>query len=112
MRMTKVLVLALVMGVVGLTTVALAATITGTSHDDVLIGTPSKDTIKGLGGNDKIWGLAGKDTIVVDVKKDDEGKTKHLVFIGKNASEGELVGAAAGTPVPEETDTEPAGEGP
>ena len=36
----------------------------------------------------------GKDTIVVDVKKDDEGKVKHLTFIGK-VGEKELVGATA-----------------
>src|SRR6185295_6944771 len=36
----------------------------------------------------------GKDTITVDVKKDDEGKAKHLVFVGK-VGEGELVGAGA-----------------
>ncbi len=54
----------------------------------------------------------GKDTIVVDVKKDDEGKPKHLTFIGK-VGEKELVGAAA-APAGEDEDEapEPAGEGP
>jgi ATP-dependent Clp protease ATP-binding subunit ClpC len=55
--------------------------------------------------------FVGKDTIVVDVKKDDEGKAKHLIFTGK-VGEPELVGAGAGAPVPDEADTEPAGEGP
>ncbi len=54
----------------------------------------------------------GKDTIVVDVKKDDEGKVKHLTFIGK-VGEKELVGAAASPSGDEDEDSpEPAGEGP
>ncbi len=54
----------------------------------------------------------GKDTIVVDVKKDDEGKVKHLTFIGTNG-EPELVGAgAAADSGTEPTETEPTGKGP
>ncbi len=54
----------------------------------------------------------GKDTIVVDVKKDDEGKVKHLTFIGK-VGEKELVGAAAAPSGEDDEDSpEPAGEGP
>jgi ATP-dependent Clp protease ATP-binding subunit ClpC len=55
----------------------------------------------------------GKDTIVVDVKKDDEGKAKHLTFVG-SVGEPELVGAAAtaGGESPDEEQPEPAGEGP
>jgi len=55
----------------------------------------------------------GKDTIVVDVKKDDEGKVKHLSFIGM-VGEPELVAATASS-TPDESDDdqpEPAGEGP
>ncbi|HTQ40223.1 MAG TPA: ATP-dependent Clp protease ATP-binding subunit [Pirellulales bacterium] len=58
----------------------------------------------------------GKDTIVVDVKKDDEGKVKHLTFIGSIGEPAELVGAAASTPAESNTgdddQPEPAGEGP
>jgi ATP-dependent Clp protease ATP-binding subunit ClpC len=55
----------------------------------------------------------GKDTITVDVKKDDEGKAKHLVFVG-TVGEGELVGAGA---APAESaggssEAEPASKGP
>ena len=54
----------------------------------------------------------GKDTIVVDVKKDDEGKAKHLTFIGK-VGEKELVGAAAAPSSEDDEDSpEPAGKGP
>jgi ATP-dependent Clp protease ATP-binding subunit ClpC len=57
----------------------------------------------------------GKDTIVVDVKKDDEGKVKHLVFTGV-IGEPELVGAAApaadATTPDAEDAPEPASEGP
>jgi hypothetical protein len=50
----------------------LAPTLTGTSHDDVLVGTdgddvilagPGRDTIDGAGGNDVICGGRGNDTI-------------------------------------------------
>jgi ATP-dependent Clp protease ATP-binding subunit ClpC len=55
----------------------------------------------------------GKDTILVDVKKDDEGKPRHLTFIG-SVGEPELATAAAtsgdGDDSPEEP--EPAGKGP
>ena len=54
----------------------------------------------------------GKDTIVVDVKKDDEGKVKHLVFNGV-VGQPELVGAAATAAEEADDDQpEPAGEGP
>jgi ATP-dependent Clp protease ATP-binding subunit ClpC len=57
----------------------------------------------------------GKDTITVDVKKDDEGKAKHLVFVG-TVGEGELVGAGAPAASPESSggssEAEPAGKGP
>jgi ATP-dependent Clp protease ATP-binding subunit ClpC len=54
----------------------------------------------------------GKDTITVDVKKDDEGKAKHLTFVG-SVGEPELVGAAAGAgDKPDGEQPEPAGEGP
>ena len=54
----------------------------------------------------------GKDTIVVDVKKDDEGKVKHLIFIG-HVGEPELVAAAAsGAGDSSSEEPEPAGEGP
>ncbi len=53
----------------------------------------------------------GKDTILVDVKKDDDGKVKHLTFVGM-VGEPELVGAAA-VAVEENTgETEPASAGP
>ena len=56
----------------------------------------------------------GKDTIVVDVKKDDEGKAKHLTFTG-TVGEPELVaaGAAADSGDGESSDQqEPTGKGP
>jgi ATP-dependent Clp protease ATP-binding subunit ClpC len=54
----------------------------------------------------------GKHTITVDVKTDDEGKAKHLTFVG-TVGEPELVGAAAGTgDKPDDEQPEPAGEGP
>ncbi len=57
----------------------------------------------------------GKDTIVVDVKKDDEGKVKHLIFNGV-IGEPELVGAAAASDAAaddaDDDSPEPAGEGP
>ncbi|HEY2760717.1 MAG TPA: ATP-dependent Clp protease ATP-binding subunit, partial [Pirellulales bacterium] len=56
----------------------------------------------------------GKDTILVDVKKDDEGKVKHLTFIG-SVGEPELVAAGASSVEDDDasaSDTEPAGEGP
>jgi len=54
----------------------------------------------------------GKDTIVVDVKKDDEGKVKHLTFIG-TVGEPELVAATAASDAEESaSEAEPAGEGP
>jgi ATP-dependent Clp protease ATP-binding subunit ClpC len=58
----------------------------------------------------------GKDTITVDVKKDEEGKVKHLVFVG-TVGEGELVGAGAPAVTPAEgtdgsSESEPAGKGP
>jgi ATP-dependent Clp protease ATP-binding subunit ClpC len=59
--------------------------------------------------------FTGKDTIVVDVKKDDEGKVKHLTFTGVTG-EPELVGAAASSDVAaddaDDDSPEPAGEGP
>ncbi len=55
----------------------------------------------------------GKDTIVVDVKKDDEGKPQHLTFVG-SVGEPEMATAAAATSgggdSPDEP--EPAGKGP
>jgi ATP-dependent Clp protease ATP-binding subunit ClpC len=59
----------------------------------------------------------GKNTIVVDVKKDDEGKPKHLSFIGTVGEPAELVGAAAPaadavTPESDDDSPEPTGEGP
>jgi ATP-dependent Clp protease ATP-binding subunit ClpC len=59
----------------------------------------------------------GKDTITVDVKKDDEGKVKHLVFVGSVGEQPELVGAAAAASTPAEdtggsSEAEPAGKGP
>ncbi len=54
----------------------------------------------------------GKDTIVVDVKKDDEGKAKHLTFTG-TIGEPELVAAGATADSGDEpTETEPTGKGP
>src|SRR5262249_496662 len=57
----------------------------------------------------------GKDTITVDVKKDEEGKVNHLVFVG-SVGEGELGGAGAGATPAEgaagSSETEPAGKGP
>ena len=44
----------------------IAATIVGTSGDDVIRGTDGPDVVAGLGGNDRIWGLGG-DTAGVDV---------------------------------------------
>ncbi|MBN8868346.1 MAG: hypothetical protein J0H66_00525 [Solirubrobacterales bacterium] len=46
------------------------ATITGTSHRDVLKGTRKRDVIAGLGGNDVIKGLAGNDLICGGPGKD------------------------------------------
>ena len=40
-----------------------AATIVGTSGDEVLFGTPGRDGIVGLGGNDRIYGLDGADSL-------------------------------------------------
>lgn len=40
-----------------------AATIVGTTWDDVLVGTPGDDVIAGLGGDDVIEGLGGNDTL-------------------------------------------------
>ncbi|HZZ26436.1 MAG TPA: ATP-dependent Clp protease ATP-binding subunit [Pirellulales bacterium] len=40
----------------------------------------------------------GKDTIIVDVKKDDEGKVKHLTFTG-TVGEPQLVGTVGGTDI-------------
>jgi Ca2+-binding RTX toxin-like protein len=42
---------------------AIAATLTGTAHNDTLIGTPSADTIRGLAGNDSVWGRRGADLL-------------------------------------------------
>jgi ATP-dependent Clp protease ATP-binding subunit ClpC len=53
----------------------------------------------------------GKDTIVVDVKKDDEGKVKHLIFTG-TVGEPELVAAGSGSGDSASEEPEPAGEGP
>ena len=54
----------------------------------------------------------GKDTIVVDVKKDDEGKVKHLTFNGI-VGEPELVAAAASAGNGDaSSETEPASKGP
>ena len=46
-----------------------AATIVGTSGNDLLIGTPGDDVIVGLGGNDNIKGWGGKDRICADRPK-------------------------------------------
>src|SRR6476469_976260 len=40
-----------------------AASIAGTTGDDVLLGTPGPDVIAGLGGNDRIVGRAGRDLV-------------------------------------------------
>ncbi len=49
--------------VAGPTCNGLAATIVGTSGNDVLAGTAGDDVIVGLGGNDKINGKGGNDTL-------------------------------------------------
>jgi hypothetical protein len=43
---------------------ALAATIVGTSKNDVLRGTAKADTLIGKGGNDRLYGLGGNDTLI------------------------------------------------
>ena len=54
----------------------------------------------------------GKDTILVDVKKDDEGKPRHLTFIG-TVGEPELAAAATSASDGGSTDEpEPASKGP
>ena len=53
----------------------------------------------------------GKNTIIVDVKKDDEGKVKHLIFTG-TVGEPELVAAAASGDGDTSSEAEPAGKGP
>ncbi len=40
-----------------------AATVTGTTGDDVLFGTPGPDVIAALAGNDRVVGLAGRDLV-------------------------------------------------
>jgi ATP-dependent Clp protease ATP-binding subunit ClpC len=57
--------------------------------------------------------FAGKDTIVVDVKRDDEGKAKHLLFTGTSGEQELVAATAASAAAPEESsEAEPAGEGP
>ena len=40
-----------------------AATVSGTTGDDVLFGTPGPDVVAALAGNDRVYGLAGRDLI-------------------------------------------------
>ncbi|HEU4739923.1 MAG TPA: hypothetical protein VFS54_12700 [Solirubrobacterales bacterium] len=40
-----------------------AATVSGTTGDDVLFGTPGPDVIAALAGNDRVVGLAGRDLV-------------------------------------------------
>jgi hypothetical protein len=49
---------------VALTASAAAATIVGTSKNDVLRGTPRGDRIDGRAGNDRLFGFAGNDQLV------------------------------------------------
>lgn len=49
---------------VALTGSALAATIVGTSRNDVLRGTSKADRIDGKAGNDRLFGLAGNDVLI------------------------------------------------
>jgi hemolysin type calcium-binding protein len=49
---------------------SLAATITGTAHDDRLVGTPGADTIEGGAGNDTMLGLGGNDLLVGGTGRD------------------------------------------
>jgi len=46
-----------------LASAAVAATVVGTSGNDVLRGTPKADRLLGKGGNDRLYGLAGNDVL-------------------------------------------------
>ena len=50
-----------------------AATVTGTAGDDVLLGTPGPDVIVGLGGSDSIVSRAGRDLICAGAGADTVG---------------------------------------
>lgn len=64
-----------------------AATITGTSGDDVLSGTGGPDVIVALGGNDTIRSLAGNDLICAGAGRDTivAGSAADRVFAGAGA---------------------------
>jgi Ca2+-binding RTX toxin-like protein len=76
-----------------------AATLTGTTGDDVLVGTPGDDVISGLGGDDRIEGLGGTNTLEGDEGSDElvlqEGSV-NTVLGGAGYDYAELVGNHAG----------------
>ncbi|HEX6780439.1 MAG TPA: hypothetical protein VF125_00250 [Solirubrobacterales bacterium] len=61
-----------------------AANVTGTGGDDVLLGTPGPDVIVALGGNDRIVSRAGSDLICAGAGADfvDAGTAADRVFAG------------------------------
>jgi len=61
-----------------------AATVTGTTGDDVLFGTPGPDVVAGLAGNDRIFGLAGRDLVCAGSGADRiaSGSAADRVFAG------------------------------
>jgi len=64
-----------------------AASIAGTTGDDVLLGTPGPDVIAGLGGNDRIVGRAGRDLVCAGGGADyiGAGSAADRVFAGAGA---------------------------
>jgi uncharacterized repeat protein (TIGR01451 family) len=61
-----------------------AATVTGTTGDDVLFGTPGPDVIAALAGNDRVFGLAGRDLVCAGSGADRvvSGSAADRVFAG------------------------------
>lgn len=61
-----------------------AATVTGTTGDDVLFGTPGPDVIAALAGNDRVTGLAGRDLVCAGSGADRvaSGSAADRVFAG------------------------------
>lgn len=70
------------------TCAGLAATIVGTSGDDVLVGTAGDDVIAGLAGDDTIDGMGGNDVICADGGNDTvRGGGGNDLILGKSGND-------------------------
>ena len=63
MRKSVLLLASMALAVLLASGVALAATVKGTSGDDVLYGTPSRDVINPFNGNDVVYADGGNDDV-------------------------------------------------